>query len=227
MFAPSKPVVGPQGLIGRRELIIGAGLLAAGCSKSGGGGVAEGDMMLGQESAPVTIIEYASVTCPHCREFHTDVWPRLRANYIETGKVKFVFREFPTPPEQVAVAGFQLARCGGASSQQYFERIDALFDQQRAIYATFQTPGALRDKLVEIGAAAGLSRQQVLDCISDPAGAERVRATVADGSKQFNITGTPTIIVNGKKLEDVNIYSYDVVAPIIDAALGGGEPAAK
>src|SRR5262245_20812558 len=91
----------------------------AACQNKGGGaaGEAAGDMAIGDPKAPVQLIEYASVTCPHCREFHDRTWAKLKANYIDTGKVRFIFREFPTAPEELAVAGFQVARCGNRTPQ--------------------------------------------------------------------------------------------------------------
>ena len=87
-----------------------------------------GDKILGDENAPVTIVEYASMTCGHCANFHTRTWPDLKKDYIDTGKVRFIFREFPLDP--VASAAFMLARC--APQDKYFEIIDVMFEQQRS-----------------------------------------------------------------------------------------------
>lgn len=205
--------------IGRRELILGASALALmGCNGASGGAAASpDDMVLGADNAPVTIIEYASTTCPHCAAFHEAVWEQLKTTYIDTGRVKFIFREFPTPPAPVAVAGFQLARCGGATPEQYFTRVGELFRQQQAIFASGSMDG-VRTKLIEIGGAAGLTEQQVLDCISDEAGAERTRR-VMDGANEFNITGTPTIIINGRKVEDPAVTSWEGLQRHIEEAL--------
>ncbi|HET9230627.1 MAG TPA: thioredoxin domain-containing protein, partial [Vitreimonas sp.] len=105
----------------RRGLILGASALALGgvlgaCNGGGSSGaVTADDMVLGDANAPVTLVEYASTTCPHCAAFHEAAWEQLKTTYIDTGRVRFVFREFPTPPPAIAVAGFQLARCGGAT----------------------------------------------------------------------------------------------------------------
>ncbi len=205
--------------IGRRELILGVSALAlVGCNGASGGTAATpDDMVLGADDAPVTIIEYASTTCPHCATFHAAVWDQLKETYIDTGRVKIIFREFPTPPAAVAVAGFQLARCGGASPEQYFTRIGELFRQQQAMFAGGSMDG-VRQKMIEIGAAAGLSEQQVNQCISDEAGAERVRRIV-EGARPFNITGTPTIIINGRKIEDPSVVTWEGLSRIIEAEL--------
>jgi protein-disulfide isomerase len=196
--------------IGRRGLILGASALALGASlgacNGGGssGGVTADDMVLGSANAPVTLVEYASTTCPHCAEFHEAAWEQLKTNYIDTGRVRFVFREFPTPPPAIAVAGFQLARCGGATPEQYFTRVGELFRQQQAMFSTGSIEG-VRAKLIEIGGAAGLSEQQVTECINDQAGADRARRLVEAGQRD-GVTGTPTFIINGTKFESAPTY---------------------
>jgi protein-disulfide isomerase len=202
--------------IGRRELILTASAMAlVGCNGAGGGASeSPDDMVLGNANAPVTLVEYASTTCPHCAEFHEAAWEQLKTTYIDTGRVRFIFREFPTPPPAVAVAGFQLARCGGATPEQYFVRIGELFRQQRAMFASGTMEG-VRAKLIEIGGAAGLTEQQVVGCISDEAGAERVRRLVEAGRRD-NITGTPTFVINGTKLEQAP--TYENVSAALEAA---------
>ena len=206
--------------IGRRGLILGASALALaaglGACNGGGssGGVTADDMVLGAENAPVTLVEYASSTCPHCAEFHETSWEQLKTTYIDTGRVRFVFREFPTPPPAIAVAGFQLARCGGATPEQYFTRLDELFRQQAAMFATGSIEG-VRAKLIEIGSAAGLSEQQVTDCINDQQGAERIRRLVEAG-RQDGVTGTPTFVINGTKFEQAP--TYENLSRALDAA---------
>jgi protein-disulfide isomerase len=196
--------------IGRRGLILGASALALGASlgacNGGGssGGVTADDMVLGSANAPVTLVEYASTTCPHCAEFHEAAWEQLKTNYIDTGRVRFVFREFPTPPPAIALAGFQLARCGGATPEQYFTRLDELFRQQSAMFASGSIEG-VRAKLVEIGGAAGLSEQQVLECVNDQSGPERVRRLVEAGQGE-GVTGTPTFFINGTRFEGAPTY---------------------
>jgi protein-disulfide isomerase len=207
-------------VFGRRHALalLGAGALAlAGCGGGGGGSaVSPDDMVLGAADAPVTMIEYASSTCPHCAELHERVWEQLKANYIDTGRVRFVFREYPTAPAPVAVAGFQLARCGAATPEQYFVRVGELFRQQPAIFASGNIEG-VRRKFIEIGAAAGLSEEQVLTCISDQEGAERIRRIVEAGDRDFQISGTPTIIINGRKVDTPQ--TYEALAALLDAAL--------
>lgn len=205
--------------IGRREMLLGASaLVLAACGGSGGSAnVSADDMVLGSADAPVTLIEYASVTCPHCAAFHEESFEQIKTNYIDTGKVRFVFREYPTAPAPVAVAGFQVARCGGASSEQYFARIGAIFRTQQSLFQSLQADGG-RQYFINLGSDAGLTPEQTMACVSDEAGAERIRATV-EGAGQFGITGTPTFIINGRKLDQPP--TYENIARALDAAAAG------
>lgn len=209
--------------IRRRTLLLGAAALAAtgalaACGGAANGTVSADDMVLGQDNAPLTLIEYASSTCPHCAEFHARVWETLKTNYIDTGKVRYVFREYPTAPAPVAVAAFQVARCGGATPEQYFTRLGEIFRQQHAMFATGTMEG-VRSKLIEIGGAAGLTQDQVMQCITDESGGERIRRIVEAGERDFQITGTPTFILNGRKVEDPAIQTPEGMSRILDAAL--------
>lgn len=207
--------------IGRRKLLVGAAIaaLAAACGGSGGAaGLTEDDVVLGDANAPVTLIEYASTTCPHCAEFHALMWDQLKTNYIDTGKVRFVFREFPTPPPAVAVAGFQIARCGGATPEQYFVRVGELFRQQQAMFASGSMEG-VRGKLLEIGGAAGLSQEQVEQCINDPEAGARIRR-IMESSRPHNVTGTPTLVINNTTYSGA--LNYESLAAALDAAGAAG-----
>jgi protein-disulfide isomerase len=150
-----------------------------------------GDMSLGDEKAPVTIIEYASMTCPHCANFHETTYPELKKKYIDTGKVRFIFREFPL--DQLAAAAFMLARCG--AKERYFPMVETLFQQQRtwAVQRPLQPLMAISKQagLSEAGFNECLKNQQVLD------GIENVRQRAAN---KFNVQSTPTFFVNGKQL---------------------------
>jgi len=206
--------------LNRRSLVLGAsafavatGLPRADAQTS----VTPDDMVLGSTNARVTLIEYASAACPHCAHFHETVFPRLKANYIDTGKVLFIFRETLTAPAVVALAGFQVARCNGASNDQYFARIGEIFADQTQMFATGTMQGVL-NTLDEVGAHNGLSPEQVMQCIQDPAGQSRIQR-FDQGSTQFNVTGTPTFILNGQKVEDPAVTTYDGLSHILDQAL--------
>jgi protein-disulfide isomerase len=157
----------------RRILMVGALLGAVSLGACQGGGTAgsgadAADMTIGDPNAKVHVIEYASVTCPHCREFHEVVWPQLKANYIDTGKIKFTFREMPTPPQEVAVAGFQVARCAAkGDGQKYLDVVGMLFDQQPQVYEALQK-GTVRQQLLLIAQSAGVSEAEFNTCVADP-----------------------------------------------------------
>lgn len=175
------------------------------------------DMALGSPHARLTLIEYASAACPHCAHFHETVFPQLKAHYIDTGKVFFIFRETLTSPAQVALAGFQVARCNGANNEQYFARIGEIFADQRQMFAAGTMQGVL-DTLNMVGGHYGLSPEQVLQCIEDRSGEERIQR-FDQGSTPFNVTGTPTFILNGQKLDDPRTATYEGMSEILDRAL--------
>ena len=129
----------------RRLLVVAAlGALAlAGCSKSGGAGsVDTADMTLGDPNAKVKIVEYASLTCSHCGKFNNEVFPEFKKKYIDTGKVHYTFKEFLTPPNEVAAAGFLTARCAG--KDKYFNVTDAIFHAQEEMFVILEGSGTLR-----------------------------------------------------------------------------------
>ncbi len=149
-----------------------------------------GDKVLGSESAPVTIVEYASVTCPHCAAFHQQTYPALKSKYIDTGKVKLIFREFPTQPAAVAMAGFMLARC---AEEKYYPMLDAIFSQQQS-WAQDPYNGLLR-----IARQAVFSQEKFEACLKDHKLAEQIQAVAQRGNEQFKVESTPTFFINGKK----------------------------
>jgi protein-disulfide isomerase len=150
-----------------------------------------GEMAIGDAKAPITVVEYASMTCPHCAHFSETTFPELKKRYIDTGKVRFLFREFPL--DQLAAAGFILARCAGPDK--YFPLIETLFAQQRDWVV--QRPLA---PLTAIAKQAGLSQQAFEACLDNRElleGMEKVRNQAAE---KFGVNSTPTFFVNGKRL---------------------------
>jgi protein-disulfide isomerase len=150
-----------------------------------------GEMAIGDEKAPITVIEYASMTCPHCAHFSETTFPELKKRYIDTGKVRFIFREFPL--DQLAAAGFILARCAGPGK--FFPLVETLFAQQRDWVV--QRPLA---PLMAIAKQAGLSQQAFEACLDNKEmleGMEKVRNQAAE---KFGVNSTPTFFVNGKRL---------------------------
>jgi protein-disulfide isomerase len=163
-----------------------------------------GDMVIGDEKAPVTIIEYASMTCPHCADFHEHTYPELKKRYIDTGKVRFIFREFPL--DQLAAAGFMLARCGTQDptkagmvadtkpdSSKYFAMVDTLFAQQRDWVV--QKP---LQPLLSIAKQAGFSEQSFNECLKNQTLLNGIEETRTRAAEKFNVQSTPTFFINGK-----------------------------
>jgi protein-disulfide isomerase len=148
------------------------------------------DMVLGKAEAPVTIIEYASLTCPHCASFHADVLPTLKTEYIDTGKAKLIFRDFPL--DQLAFAGAVLARCGGP--EKYYTFLNVLFAQQRQ-WAGASDPKAA---LVQIGRLGGVSSEQFEKCLQDKALGDYILNSRLEGNQKHGVSSTPTLIINGK-----------------------------
>ncbi|WP_347342305.1 DsbA family protein [Brevundimonas albigilva] len=144
------------------------------------------------EGAKVTVVEYASVTCPHCALWQKNTWPGFKAKYVDTNKVRYVFRELPTPPIDAATAGFLVARCAG--DDKYFDVVHQLMATQQEMITT-----SPRDWLLRTAQAAGLSEDQFNQCITDKdaiaAMDQRIQAARAQG-----VTGTPAFYVNGTQV---------------------------
>ena len=152
------------------------------------------DMALGPAKAPVTITEYASMTCPHCAAFEENVFPMLRSKYIDTGKVRFVFREFPIDIK--AAAASMLARCiANDDAGKFFDAIDTLFKQQDRLMAE------TKDTLKLIGKQAGLSEQAVETCANDQTLLDKLSADQKFAYKVLKVNATPTFFINGEKLK--------------------------
>ena len=148
------------------------------------------DQVLGQPNAPVTIVEYASLTCPHCATFHNETFAALKQRYIDQGKVRFIFREFPL--DNYATAGFLLARCSGEGK--YFPVIEAFFKQQRALLAA-PDPFAW---IQEFAKQIGFTQESMEDCLTNQELLDGVIAMRQRASEKFGVSSTPTFFVNGK-----------------------------
>lgn len=153
------------------------------------------DMALGNPKAAVTVVEYASLACTHCATFNNTVFPAFKKKYVDTGKVRYVYREFFTQPVQVAAAGALIARC--APKARYFDVIDAFFRGQAAMYES----GSASELFIAAGKAGGLNEAQVKACLADEAAIKALNERVQGYAKTEKITSTPTLIVNGKKVE--------------------------
>jgi protein-disulfide isomerase len=176
-----------------------AAVTLAACSPGGAKGIAtvrETDFfIMGKADAPVTVTEYASMSCPHCARFNEEVMPQIKTKYIETGQVKWIMREFLTPPQEVAAAGFLTARCAGKDKA--YLVLDAVFrgiahDAQ----AFFNGP---RNNLLTIAQSAGMTQKQFDDCVGDEKALEELKKRVQRNAKD-GIEGTPTFFVNGVRM---------------------------
>lgn len=148
------------------------------------------EKVLGDADAPVTIVEYASMTCGHCANFHNDTLPAIKEKYIDTGKARLIFREFPFDPR--AEAGFMLARC---ADDKYFAMVDVLFKQQRS----WATVDNAREALLQIARLAGFSQESFEACLTNQQLLDDVRAVRTRGANDFGIDATPTFFINGNK----------------------------
>jgi protein-disulfide isomerase len=153
------------------------------------------DMALGPADAAVTITEYASMTCPHCAAFNVSVFPKLKAEYIDTGKIRYIFREFPLDIK--AAAGSMLTRCiANGDAAKYFAVTDMLFRSQNdwVVKNTAETLG-------RIGKQAGLSQQQVEACLKDQALLDKIAADQKYATDVLKVDSTPTFFINGEKIK--------------------------
>ncbi len=151
------------------------------------------DMTMGNAAAKVTVVEYASVACPHCAKWNDEVFPSFKAKYIDTGKVNYVAREALTGEPRLANAGSMLARCAG--KDKYFQVTDAIYHAQASIFQT----GDIRGELLTIAQSAGMSEDQFNACLTDE-NAAKSQDRLDKQMKADKIEGTPTFIVNGKKV---------------------------
>jgi protein-disulfide isomerase len=163
----------------------------------------EGDATSGSASAPVTLTVYLSTTCSHCAHWHNDDYPAFKAKYVDTGKVRVVFRDLPTDPAPVAVAGATMARC--APADKYDAVLEALFRGQETYFPNRQA----REWLIAGGTAGGLTPEQMQACMSREnieATNVRARQSAADG-----VNGTPSFFINGQRVLETG-PAHDVAA---------------
>lgn len=166
------------------------------------------DQVMGKDDAKVTIVEYASMTCPHCAHFNDTTFPELKSKYIDTGKVRYILREFPFDPR--AEAGFMLARCSG---DKYFPMVDVLFKQQQ----NWATVDNVKDALLQLSKLAGFTQESFDKCLTDQALLDQVRAVQKRGAEEFKVDSTPTFFINGKTYKGA--LSIEEMSAIIDPLL--------
>jgi protein-disulfide isomerase len=150
------------------------------------------DRILGKADAPITIFEYASFTCPHCADFDQNVLPKVKAEWIDTGKARLIFRDFPL--DQAAVRAAMLARC--APPDQFYAFVDVLFRSQ----ANWAVGGKVDDALSKIAKVSGMSDEQFAACMKDEAVQKRVLDGRLQAEQQYKVESTPTFFVNGVRV---------------------------
>ncbi len=164
------------------------------------------DYVIGEATAPVTIIEYASLTCPHCARFHGQVLPALKKELIDSGKVRLVYRDFPL--DQFAMAGSVLARCAGRD--RYFAFLDVLFrDQSR--WARSQDPIQALSQIARLG---GMGKEKFQSCLNDKKLQESILKQRLDGNQKYQVNSTPTLIINGKKFSGG--LTFDQIKAVVE-----------
>jgi protein-disulfide isomerase len=171
----------------------------------------EGDVVLGSEKAPVTIIEYASMTCPHCAHFSAVTFPELEKRYIDTGKVRFIFREFPL--DALAAAGFMLARCAG--NDKFMPIIETLFAKQREWIVEKPI-----EPLRNIAKQFGFTQQSFDECLANQNVLDAIQNVRDRAATKLGVNSTPTFFINGKKL--TGDQSIDMLAKEIEPYLKEG-----
>ena len=200
----------------RLVLALGLALSLTACNKGGATAASSDDMTLGNPDAKVTVVEYASASCSHCAKWNEEVFPAFKAKYVDTGRVHYVFREFLTPPIELASAAFLMARCAG--KDKYFNVVDAVFRAQPVMFQT----GDYRGELLRIANSAGLTEQQFTQCIRDDEALKALNARVERAVEDENISGTPTFVINGK-----TAASGEMTLEQLDKAITEAEAVAK
>ena len=160
-----------------------------------------GEVSMGDAKAPVTIIEYASMTCPHCAHFAINTFPTLKEKYIDTGKVRFIFREFPFDP--VAAGAFMLARCAG--NDKYMPMVETLFAKQVDWVVKEPLP-----PLKEIAKQFGMTEDSFNACLENQKGLDAIQAVRDHAVDKLGVNSTPTFFINGKKF--IGDLSMDQIA---------------
>ena len=199
-------------------LAAGAAIALAGCAGKGNTEAAGGEMSLGAANAPVTMYEYASVTCVHCATWDRETWPEFKRKYVDTGQVRYVFREILTPPVPVASAGFLLARCAG--KERYFDVVHALFRGQEAM----QQGTSPRDMLLGVARSSGMTEAQFNACVNDEAQLEALNARVERWATQESVTTTPTFVIGKERIDGAApIERFDAVLQPLLQKSGGAK----
>ncbi len=172
------------------------------------------EMSMGAADAPITMIEYASFTCPHCRSFHENVFGSLKADYIDTGKVRFIYREVYF--DKFGLWAAMVARCGG--EMRYFGIADMLYERQPEWISRDQSEVQIVENLRAIGRTAGISNEELDACLSDGDMAQAMVAVYQQNAEADDIDSTPSFVIDGTKYANMG---YQDMSALLDEKLGG------
>ena len=162
------------------------------------------DIFLGNKDAKVTVIEYASMTCIHCANFHKDIYPKIKEHYIDTNKIKFIYRDFPL--DKQALFGSVLAKC--APKEKYFDFVKLILSTQKKWVTSDDT---FIDKLKNIGKLAGLTESKINNCFKDEQIVDNIINTRTFAERKYNINSTPSFIINNKKYSDMSYENFEKI----------------
>ena len=208
-------------MLDRRIMIAASALLALAGGRALAAGVPAdmvgGDVSLGNPKAPVKVVEYASLSCPHCAHFNAEAFPQLKAKYIDKGLVYFTLKEYLTEPAIVAAAGFLIARCGGRAN--YFPIVDGIFRSQPE-----WRQGAIKPILLGVAAAHGVGADAANACLADEKATQALDARVKQAVEADKVDSTPTVRVNG---ETVTGSAGELSFADVEAAIAKATPPAK
>jgi protein-disulfide isomerase len=202
-------------MFSRRSIALGAAaMLVAGAAVAAPTALPD-DMSLGNPKAKVQVIEYASLSCPHCAHFNETIFAPFKAKWVDTGKVRYTLKEMLTPPQQVAAAGFLMARCAGPAK--YFKVVDEVFRSQPR-----WENGKIKAVFLEIGAVNGLNEAQFNACLTDEKGQDALNARAQRAAQVDGVNSTPTLFINGKQIDPLPQSPAEMDAALEAALKTGG-----
>ena len=203
-------------MFSRRSIALGAAAtLLAGAALAAPTALPD-DMSLGPANAKVQVVEYASLSCPHCAHFNETVFAPFKAKWVDTGKARYTLKEMLTAPEQVAAAGFLMARCAGGPAK-YFKVVDEVFRSQPRWES-----GKIKPVLEEIGKANGVEETRFAACLQDQAALDALSARARRAFETDGVSSTPTLFINGKKIDPLPQSPAEMDAAIAQALKTGG-----
>ncbi len=156
------------------------------------------EKVLGNENAPITLIEYASLTCGHCATFHNEVFPKIKSDYIDTGKLKFIYRDFPL--DHYALMASMIARCAG--NKKFFTFLKVLFKEQPK-WTAAKDPFIALGHIARIG---GIGKEEFKSCVGNKAIEDGILKSRIEADREFKIESTPTLIINGEKYDGARTF---------------------